>query len=205
MAMLRIFAQTVASATLALAGTTVAAADQAADLAAVKAATERFADVEAALADGYIPDPSGQCVSAEAEGLPAELGAMGIHYLRPDLLGLTAGQSRVDGTGTHTDFLKPAVLLYEPQADGTLVLVGVENLVFRKAWHDAGNTQAPVFSGVSWNEMADDPKTPMDEAHHFEPHYDLHVWLYRDNPAGTFAPFNPAVSCKNHVKAANKG
>jgi len=29
--------------------------------------------------------------------------------------------------------MNPAIQLYEPQADGSLVLVGVENLVFRKA------------------------------------------------------------------------
>jgi len=43
--------------------------------------------------------------------------------------------------------------------------------------------------------MADDPRTKVDEAHMFEPHYDLHVWLFRDNPNGQFAPFNPNVSC----------
>ena len=32
----------------------------------------------------------------------------------------------------------------------------------------------------------------------FEPHFDRHVWIYRDNPAGVFTPFNPAVSCANH-------
>ena len=26
-------------------------------------------------------------------------------------------------------------------------------------------------------------------------HYDLHVWLYRHNPAGTFAMWNPRVRC----------
>ena len=26
-------------------------------------------------------------------------------------------------------------------------------------------------------------------------HYDLHVWLYRHNPAGLFAMWNPRVSC----------
>lgn len=26
-------------------------------------------------------------------------------------------------------------------------------------------------------------------------HYDLHVWLFRHNPDGLLAPFNPAVSC----------
>ena len=29
----------------------------------------------------------------------------------------------------------------------------------------------------------------------FEPHFDRRVWIYRDNPNGVFAPFNPAVSC----------
>jgi hypothetical protein len=26
-------------------------------------------------------------------------------------------------------------------------------------------------------------------------HYDLHVWLWKKNPAGMFAPFNPKVAC----------
>jgi len=25
-----------------------------------------------------------------------------------------------------------------------------------------------------------------------------HVWIYRENPNGVFAPFNPAVTCANH-------
>ena len=32
----------------------------------------------------------------------------------------------------------------------------------------------------------------------FEPHYDRHVWIYRENPNGVFAPFNPKVSCAHH-------
>ena len=27
------------------------------------------------------------------------------------------------------------------------------------------------------------------------PHWSLHVWLHKDNPAGLFKPFNPTVSC----------
>jgi hypothetical protein len=26
-------------------------------------------------------------------------------------------------------------------------------------------------------------------------HYDLHVWLWKHNPEGMFAQFNPRVSC----------
>jgi hypothetical protein len=50
--------------------------------------------------------------------------------------------------------------------------------------------------------MADDPRTTTDEAHMFDPHFDRHVWIYRDNPNGVFAPFNPAVSCTHHQGAA---
>ena len=166
------------------------------DLAAVRSATERFRDVRVALAEGYIPDPMNVCDTADMMGRPKELGAMGIHYFRPDLLGITAPPSpRVDGTGTHTDFLKPSILIYEPQADGRLELVAVENLVFAKAWHDAGHQRPPSFHGVEYASMKDDPSTAIDEAHMFEPHYDRHVWLYRDNPNGVFAQFNPHVSC----------
>jgi hypothetical protein len=129
-------------------------------------------------------------------GGPANAGAMGIHYFRPDLLGISAPPNpRVNGNGTHTDFLKPSVLVYEPQADGSLRLVAVENLVFRWAWAEAGHKEPPSFHGVRYEMMADDPHTKVDEAHMFEPHYDLHVWLFRDNPSGQFAPFNPKVSC----------
>ena len=35
--------------------------------------------------------------------------------------------------------------------------------------------------------LGHNPKMPI--------HYDLHVWLYRHNPAGKFAMWNPTVSC----------
>ena len=174
------------------------------DLASVRKATERFQDIKVALAEGYLRDPMDMCETAAIMGRPAELGAMGVHYFRPDLLGITAPPNpRVDGAGTHTDFLKPAILIYEPQADGALKLVAVENLVFQKAWKAAGHDKPPSFHGVPYDEMKDDPATKPDEAHLFEPHFDRHVWLYRDNPNGMFTPFNPAVSCAHHKRDAS--
>jgi len=150
-------------------------------------------------------DPMNICDAAEMMGKPAELGVMGIHFFRPDLLGITGPPNpRVDGTGTHTDFLKPSVLIYEPQADGSLQLVAVENLVFIKSWELAGNTAPPSFQGVPYDLMRDDPATKIDEAHMFEPHYDRHVWLYRDNPNGVYAQFNPNATCKNHKGGTHK-
>ena len=129
--------------------------------------------------------------------MPPERGAMGLHYLNPAVLQLTASEPKVDGNSTHTDFMAPAILLYEPQADGSLVLVGVENLVFQDAWKEAGNTTTPVFAGRTWDTMADDPNTAADEAHGFAPHFDQHVWAFRENPSGALMPFNPNVSCEH--------
>lgn len=168
------------------------------DLDAMRTATEKYKNVEVALSEGFIPDPSGHCVDAAAEGLPAEWGGMGIHYLRPDLLKLAPPGDRVDGASTHTDFMAPAILLYEPQADGSLELVGVENLVFKAAWLADGNDGPPVLNNREWDHMSDDPNTPGDEAHGFMPHFDQHVWLFRDNPSGDLMPFNPMVTCEHH-------
>ncbi len=168
-------------------------------LEAVREATLRFRDVDVALAEGYVRDPMDICDTAEMMGRPAAEGVMGVHYFRPDLLGISEPPNpRVNGTGTHTDFLRPGILIYEPQADGSLELVAVENLVFIEAWEAAGNRARPTFQGMSFNRMVDDPATELDEAHMFEPHYDLHVWLYRDNPRGMFAQFNPNATCEHH-------
>ena len=176
------------------------------DLTAVRKATERFRDVKIALAEGYIRDPFDLCDTAEMMGRPAELGAMGVHYFRPDLLGITAPPNpRVNGNGIHLDFLKPSILIYEPQVNGSLELVAVENLAFAAAWKAAGNATPPRFHGVPYDYMINDPRTKPDEAHMFEPHYDRHVWIYRDNPNGMFAPFNPKVSCAHHRGAKTHG
>jgi len=171
-------------------------------LAEVRALTERFQDVDTALAEGYVRDPFDLCDTAEMMGRPAAQGAMGVHYFRPDLLGISAPPSpRVDGDGTHTDFRRPSILIYEPQADGSMELVAVENLVFARAWSAAGHAERPSFHGVPYDSMIDDPKTATDEAHMFEPHFDRHVWIYRENPSGVFAPFNPTVTCAHHQGA----
>jgi hypothetical protein len=44
--------------------------------------------------------------------------------------------------------------------------------------------------------------TARDEAHNVEPHYNRHVWLYRENPNGVFARYNPTVTCAYHIETA---
>lgn len=165
----------------------------------IRAATEKYQDPEAALADGYLRDPTNLCAHAADEDLPAQLGGMGIHFFRPDLLGITATEPRVSGNGTHLDFLRPSVLVYVPDESGTLRLGAVENLVWEDAWKAAGNAGPPEFHGYQYWHRIDNPLTAhADEAHMFEPHYELHVWLYEENPAGIFAQHNPRVSCDHH-------
>ena len=173
-----------------------ASADDAA-WATLEAMAEKYADASAALADGFIRDPSGMCVTAEMVGLPASAGAMGVHYLHPARLGMVPDAPRPNGTDGVVDLNQPEVLVYEPQADGSERLVAVEYLVFQEPWAAAGNDAAPELFGEPFVSMIDDPSTEADEAHGFEPHYELHVWFPRDNPTGRFAEFNPAVSCAN--------
>ena len=129
------------------------------------------------------------------------LGTMGYHYARPDLLGLTRPvNGRVNGTGTYTRLEPPAILLYAPDGQGGLKLVGAELLVFAEAWK-AANSHPPMYRGRVFNYMEDDPNTPQDEAHGFMPHYDLHVWLFEHNPSGLYAQWNPALSCAGAEEA----
>lgn len=109
---------------------------------------------------------------AEADGyVPVSLciaappGVMGIHY---------ANFGLVDDT---VDPRTPEILLYVPADGGGVRLVGVEYMVL-----DEGQS-APVLFGQTF-------AGPM--AHGLGPsHFDLHVWLWEENPSGIFAGFNP--------------
>ena len=56
----------------------------------IRAATEKYQDPEVALADGYIREPMNLCAHAADEDLPPQVGAMGVHFFRPDQLGIDA-------------------------------------------------------------------------------------------------------------------
>jgi len=192
-----IAAAAVAVATFAV-PTAATAHDVAADIEKVRAATAKYNDINVALADGYVPAPPGDCITAAKEGLPPQWGGMGIHYINPKMLKISGAEPKVAGDSTHTDFSNPAILLYEPRADGTMKLVGAENLVFLHAWQKAGNQAAPTFAGRSYDFMADNAGTEHDEAHHFEPHMDQHVYFAKSaNPRDQLNPFNPSVTCEH--------
>ena len=147
---------------------------------------------------GYARDPGDLCETAQMMGRPASLGAMGIHFFRPDL-SASRHPHRHESMAWDAHGFPPAEHSHLRATGGrTLELVAVENLVFAAAWRAAGHTEPPTFHGVPYDSMVDDPTTTVDEAHMFEPHFDRHVWIYRENPNGVFTPLNPAVSCAFH-------
>lgn len=164
------------------------------DLATIRALTEKYADVEVAVAEGFIPDPTGMCVTGAMVGDP-ELGDMGLHYFRPDRLGIASPQPPIEGNDAEIAWEEPEILVYLPGSDGSMELLAIEYLVFESAWKEAGNEGPPKFHDQTFFRMEDDPETEIDEAHGFTPHYELHVWTARENPAGMFAEFNPDVTC----------
>lgn len=140
-----------------------------------RAATARFNSVVQAERAGYVPFPAEvplhHCIESLAD--PSE-GAMGIHWVNPGLL---------DG---ELDPTAPEVLVYAPKGDGRLELVALEYVVFDDAWE--GDVDPTLFGRTL---------TPVPAPNRYEipSFWQVHLWLYQDNPSGLFADFNPTVSC----------
>jgi hypothetical protein len=151
---------------------------------AAKSAAARYHSIDQAQAAGYV-------AGSPCEQLPA-VGGMGFHYVNPALLADPA-----------IDPAKPEVLLYAPNEQGKLKLVGVEYVAVALANTPAG--PAPWFGATSppvgffnpapmlFGQTFDGPMAGHGPGMPW--HYDLHVWLYRANPSGMFAQWNSNVSC----------
>lgn len=97
----------------------------------------------------------------------------------PEEGGLGIPFAKLDRFDTTIDLSRPEILFYEPQMNGRLQLVGAE----------------PVVPIVLWGEIP--PSMFGVEFHRNDEHglYGLHMWVWRHNPGGPFAFWNPAVSC----------
>jgi hypothetical protein len=145
----------------------------------VRQATQRFQDVNAATAAGYVS--AGSCESGPNQG------AMGVHYVNDTFI--------ADGI---LDVQRPEVLVYEPH-EGRLRLVAVEFFVDAQQWNSA-NPAPPVLGGQLFNYAAAPNRLRLPA------HYQLHVWAWKRNPSGIFSDWNPGVSCAEFVgEAAGHG
>jgi hypothetical protein len=138
--------------------------------------TFRYHNIEVAKAAGYAEfRDAAQIACIEHH----ELGAMGIHYVNGALLDAQLIPAR------------PEALVYEPRPNGRLRLVALEYIVFKSAWEAAGHTGPPTLFGRQFD------FTPEPNRYGIPPFYSLHLWIWKFNPSGLFAPYNPRVSCEH--------
>lgn len=138
-------------------------------LAAVRRVIAPYHNVDNAIAAGYVIDAL--CISHPT------LGAMGYH----------APSSLRDDAAIN--LLEPDVLLYERQPSGEYRLNGVEYFVLKSTWdaaHGGATAAPPTLFGQD---------VPLSNHPPFGEHYELHVWVFKHNPSGMFASWNPRVSC----------
>jgi hypothetical protein len=162
---------TVASATLASAADDKSAAEAAS---ALRGATAQFYNLSTAQAGGYseLKDAAGlTCIANGADG------AMGVHYVRGDLVG--------DG---NIDALRPEAVIYEPQGDGYMQLVGVEYVVLKADW-DAKHSEMPSLFGEQFKTI------DAGNRYGLPAFYELHAWVWQHNELGQFQDWNPSVKC----------
>jgi hypothetical protein len=138
-------------------------AEQRQGVARVRFATTALHDIAAARDAGYTVQYPAGCAQSPS-------GVQGFHYLNPGL---------VDAT---VELLRPELVMYEPQPDGSLQLIGVDYVVPFDAWT---STEAPTLLGMPF--MRNEPLGV----------WALHIWAWRPNPSGMFAMWNPKASCAN--------
>jgi hypothetical protein len=141
-----------------------------------KPATARFHDLDKAKDAGYtvrVADLSGAtCIAQPGQG------AMGVHMLNPTLL----FDSKVDAE-------TPELLVYEPRSDGALHLVALEYLVFQSGPGGWNSSEPPSLFGRQFDFIASPNRYGL------PPFYALHAWIWKHNHSGTFAMWNPNVTC----------
>ena len=147
------------------------------ELAATRTLLDKYSDPFVAVRDGYFSTVACIDFSHGVKDGPIEYppGAMGVHFLN------------MANVGPKLDPAKPQVLIYEP-VGGKLKLVAAE--WFMPAALAGG--QAPEIFGQKLVGPMDghEPIMPKELSH-----YDLHVWLWKTNPKGTFTSTNAAVKC----------
>ena len=147
------------------------------ELAQVRRATARFQSVEEATAAGYeLGWVNGSNVRILTGCVAnATAGAMGYHYINPGLM-----------TDNDVDPLRPEALVYESSPDGGRKLVAVEWIVRSAQSNPPGVTEPPSVLGMQMHILVPPPGPAF---------YLMHAWIWKHNPTGIMADWNPEVTC----------
>ena len=94
-------------------------------------------------------------------------GAQGVHYLNPSLV------------DNQVELLRPELVMYEPGPNGQMNFVGVDYVVPLNL-----SATPPTLLGEQFAPLG----APLNV-------WAIHIWAWRPNPDGMFAPWNPKVSC----------
>ena len=156
----------------------------------VRQATAAFHDIDNAVAAGYLSPVGGHCESSTE-------GAMGVH---------SANRALVQDQTLDPEHAE--IVLYLPAGAGNDRLVGVEYMQIVLVRNTVTGVVSPWLSPNIWppeyvvvnpapslfGQTFDGPMAGHNPGRPW--HYDLHVWAWNPNPSGTFAQWNPSLSCE---------
>lgn len=145
------------------------------EIAALRQATKSYQNLQRAEDAGYE-------LFTDAKGIACidmpDMGGMGVHFVKSALVGDPSERIR-----------HPEAMVYRIDKNGVLRLAAVEYVVLAKAWRAEHPHTAPKLFGHPFM------FTKAGNRYGLPAYYSLHVWAWYHNPAGTFAPFNPRVTC----------
>ncbi|MBW5483625.1 hypothetical protein [Streptomyces bambusae] len=141
------------------------------DMATAIRVTAKYVDEATAVKDGFVRRDD--CLND-----PRGTGAMGYHYVKWSNWG-------------STDPSRPTALIYGPEKGprGGRKLYAVEWMVSDSDQDLTTKNDRPTMFGLPFDGPMPGHWKGMPK------HYDIHMWTYKDNPAGPFHNWNPAVTC----------
>lgn len=108
---------------------------------------------------------------------PGGTGGMGFHYGNTQFID---GSAQVD---------RPQLLLYEPEKNGKLRLVAVEYII--PYTFIPRSAEPPVLFNQKFKQV---------DAFGL---WGLHAWVWKENPSGIFADWNPNVNCEHTTQTVS--
>ncbi|MEV4841047.1 hypothetical protein AB0K05_41555 [Nonomuraea sp. NPDC049486] len=143
----------------------------------LRQATAKYKDPKVAEQDGY--ERADDCWEFPYT-LPGgeRLGGMGYHYANTRLI-----------EDPKIELMRPEILVYVPDGHGGRELGAVEYFQRDRDQRIATVDDRPTLLGHEFQ----GPMGPHVDG--MPIHYDLHLWIFKENPKGMFEQWNPSVKC----------